>query len=224
MVRALVVVGAAALVAALVVLTTMGLDSGRTDPGSGGAATAPSDPTPDTEQPPGSPPTFRVTVRPGERADSAARARRPRTVTLPSGTDVPVDVATTSRRGLLRVPADITRAGWWDGGARLGDRYGAMVVASHVDSTEQGLGPFAELLDVAPGDPVTVASSRSSQEFTVDTVDVVPKTTLDTRDDLFSTDGPVRLVLVTCAGPFVPEQGGYQDLAVVTAVPVDDGG
>lgn len=32
----------------------------------------------------------------------------------------------------------------------------------------------------------------------------------------------LRLVLVTCAGPFVPARGGYQNLAVVTARPISD--
>jgi hypothetical protein len=165
------------------------------------------------------PPTFTVTARPGTPAGSQGRAQRPDTVTLPSGAAVPVRVASTSPSGLLQVPDDITVAGWWDGGARLGDAYGAMVVASHVDSPAQGLGPFAELLEVRPGDRVTVASSELRQRFSVTTVDLMPKTDLETGDAVFSTAGGNRLVLITCAGPFDPDRGGYQDLAVVTAEP-----
>lgn len=165
------------------------------------------------------PPTFTVTARPGTPAGSQARTQPPDAVTLPSGTSVPVRVVSTSAAGLLQVPDDIRVAGWWDGGARLGDTYGAMVVASHVDSTRQGIGPFAELLEVERGDRVTVASSGLSQGFAVDTVDLVPKVDLDTSDALFSTQGATRLVLITCAGAFDPDRGGYQDLAVVTAEP-----
>jgi hypothetical protein len=174
-------------------------------------------PTGSTSGPP--PPTFTVTARPGTPAGSQARTQRPERVTLPSGTSVPVRVASTSASGLLQVPDDITVAGWWDGGARLGDTYGPMVVASHVDSTTQGIGPFAELLEVSAGDRVTVTSSGLAQRFTVGTVDLVPKTELETSDALFSTNGATRLVLITCAGPFDPDRGGYQDLAVVTAAP-----
>ncbi len=138
---------------------------------------------------------------------------------LPTGTEVPVRLAPTGGQGMLQVPDDITEAGWWTGGSRLGDSYGAMVLASHVDSTTQGLGPFAELLAVATGDEVVVASDGLRQAFTVQSVDVVPKTELDTRDSTFATDGPLRLVLITCAGPYEPDLGGYQNLAIVTAVP-----
>jgi hypothetical protein len=165
------------------------------------------------------PPTFTVTARPGTPAGSQAQTQPPDAVTLPSGTSVPVRVASTSAAGLLQVPDDISVAGWWDGGARLGDSYGTMVVASHVDSTTQGIGPFAELLEMSAGDRVTVTSTGLTQRFAVDTVDLVPKTELETSDALFSTQGATRLVLITCAGRFDPDRGGYQDLAVVTAAP-----
>ncbi|MDQ3103817.1 MAG: hypothetical protein M3Q87_01100 [Actinomycetota bacterium] len=40
-----------------------------------------------------------------------------------------------------------------------------------------------------------------------------------TRGDIFAGSGPLRLVLITCAGSYDPQRGGYQDLAVVTARP-----
>jgi hypothetical protein len=215
----LVVVG----VAAIAWWAAGGDDSGTPSdadrsPTSPTATTTPSSsPTASTTAPP--PPTFTVTARPGTPAGSQARTQPPDTVTLPSGTSVPVHVASTSAAGLLQVPDDIRVAGWWDGGARLGDTYGAMVVASHVDSTTQGIGPFAELLEVERGDRVTVASPGLRQGFAVDTVDLVPKADLETSDALFSTQGATRLVLITCAGAFDPDRGGYQDLAVVTAEP-----
>jgi hypothetical protein len=39
-------------------------------------------------------------------------------------------------------------------------------------------------------------------------------------DALFRRDGPPRLTLVTCGGPFLPEVGGYRDNVVVVAEPV----
>ena len=58
-----------------------------------------------------------------------------------------------------------------------------------------------------------------SQVFAVDSIKVVPKTDLDTDDDIFSPDGSARLVLITCAGPYDADRGGYQNLAIVTATP-----
>lgn len=138
---------------------------------------------------------------------------------LPSGTTVAVRTASTGRRGLLRVPRDVRAAGWWDGGARIGDAYGAVVIAGHVDSVRQGVGPFAELLRARAGDRITVTGAATSQRFVVEAVDLVPKIGLSAREQTFAAEGPLRLVLITCAGPFLPAQGGYQDLAVITALP-----
>jgi hypothetical protein len=122
---------------------------------------------------------------------------------------------------LLQVPDGIRAAGWWDGGSRLGEQYGAMLIAGHVDSTTQGLGPFAELLGAEQGQRIDVAATGDRrQAFVVSGLDVIPASELRNRRDLFSEQGPLRLVLVTCAGPFIPSQGGYQNLAIVTAYPV----
>lgn len=215
---ALLVVVVAALVAAMVVTTREPAGEG-VEPDSPARPNPSASPEPGSEPTSASPPTYRVTARPGRPAGAQTSPTRPRAVTLPSGTTVPVGVAETGADGRLRVPADITRAGWWDGGARLGDRYGAMVVASHVDSTTQGLGPFAELLDVTAGEAIGVESSRFGQDYVVDDVELVEQDILDTRDDIFASAGPARLILVTCAGPYLPDEGGYQSLAVVTATP-----
>jgi hypothetical protein len=36
-------------------------------------------------------------------------------------------------------------------------------------------------------------------------------------DRLFARDGPPRLTLITCGGPFLPEFGSYRDNVVVVA-------
>jgi len=88
-----------------------------------------------------------------------------------------------------------------------------------VDSATQWVGPFAELLRARAGDRIAITGETATQRFVVDAVDLVPKISLDTREETFAADGPLRLVLITCAGPFLPAQGGYQDLAVITARP-----
>ncbi len=162
-------------------------------------------------------PTYEVTAAPAAEARSQRHPARPTSLRLPSDTEVPVRVAGTSDRGLLRVPRDIRAAGWWDGGARLADAYGAIVIAGHVDSATQGLGPFAELLNAQRDDRIVVRGRGAAQTFAVTSVDQVPKASLDTRDGIFAPTGRLRLVLITCAGAFDPANGGYQDLAIVTA-------
>ncbi len=162
-------------------------------------------------------------------APPAAVARRtgavvpqdPSSLVLPDGTEVPVRGVSTTRNGVLDVPPDVDHAGWWRGGSRIGDPFGASLVAAHVDSREQGLGPFASLLSVAPGSRVRLRSSGLVQDFEVRSLRIRPRGTIGERSWLHSPAGSRRLVLVTCAPPYDVSRGGYQSLAVVVAVPVD---
>jgi hypothetical protein len=152
-------------------------------------------------------------------AASQVVSERPRTIRLPSGTTMAVHRATTGRDGELMLPTNVNRAGWWDGASRLGDPYGAIVIAAHVDSFTQGLGRFAELLSMHPGDRVKVRSVNLRETFRVTSAKLVPKPLLTPRSYAYSGHGPSRLVLITCGGPF-DAVNGYHDNMVVSATPV----
>ena len=138
---------------------------------------------------------------------------------LPSGRAVRI-LAVSSRSDLvLDVPEDIDVAGWWRGGARIGDPFGSTLLAAHIDSLVQGLGPYAELLAVEPGARIVVTTDRLRQVFRVRSLRLLPRSLVDQATLLTSPGGPRRLTMVTCAGPYVPAEGGYQNLAVVTARP-----
>lgn len=145
----------------------------------------------------------------------------PRAVELPDGHRVDVRAVGTTRNGLLDVPEDIDVAGWWSGGSRLGDPFGSTLVAAHVDSRQQGLGPFAALLSARPGDRLRVWSDGLRQDFEVTSLRLRPQGTIGPDSWLHSPAGPRRLTLVTCAGPYDAAHGGYQNLAVVTAKPLE---
>jgi hypothetical protein len=130
-----------------------------------------------------------------------------------------VAVSTTSD-GVLDVPADVDVAGWWRGGSRIGDPFGAVLLSAHVDSATEGLGPYVELLGVRPGQSVVLTSQHLRQEYVIDSLRLLDKGPLSEHPWVYSAQGPHRLVLVTCAGPFDPSRGGYQRLAVVTATAV----
>jgi hypothetical protein len=212
------------LVAGVVVLLTVGTviavvvhrggnpSSNPSDHGRSGA----SGPRP---SPAGGGTTFDTTARPAVRAGGPP-PERPLTLSLPDSVRVPVQPAPTLADGSLGVPHDITIAGWWSGGARVGDPYGAMVIAAHVDSTIQGLGPFASLLSAHRGDRLTVSAAHLSQSFAVARIALVEKSDRSAVAAQFSGLGRERLVLITCAGPFIPAKGGYQNIAVITARPV----
>lgn len=144
----------------------------------------------------------------------------PSRIRLPDGIALPVRAVSTTANGVLDVPADLRAAGWWNGGSLLGDPFGSTLIAGHVDSLTQGLGPFATLLATRRGDRFVLRSNQLRQTFRAVSLELVPRDSFGQRSQLYSPSGPRRLTLVTCAGPYDPARGGYQNLAVVVARPV----
>ncbi|GCD90588.1 class F sortase [Nocardioides sp. LS1] len=199
----------------VVTLTALAaLLTGCSATGAGGAPAAEDAPTPAA--------TSAAPARPAavaQAAGSQVRPEVPRRVTLPSGRTLPVDPAGTRADGSLAVPDDIQRAGWWTGGSRLGDPYGSIVLAAHVDSFTQGVGPAVELLSARPGARIHLVGKRLSQWYRVTSVRLVPQADLSRQSVVFSGAGDRRLVLVTCGGVYDASRGGYQDNVVVVARP-----
>jgi hypothetical protein len=140
-------------------------------------------------------------------------------VRLPDGARLRVRAVATRQDGRLAVPDDVRVAGWWVGGARVGDPLGSTLVAAHVDSASQGLGPAAGLLSARVGQQVALRSVRLAQVFRVVSTRVIPRSSFAHRPRLVAPGGPRRLVLVTCAPPY-DASTGYRNLAVVVARPV----
>jgi len=175
---------------------------------------------------PAAPPAVRTQVP--EHAPGAHRARpatsqvvpeRPLELALPSGTTLAVEVSVTDADGRLSLPHDVDRAGWWRDGARLGQPFGAVVVAAHVDSFAEGIGPIAELLSSEPGDTLRLWSRTLTQQYVVTSARLVPRAALPGLAPLMSFAGGARLVVITCGGPYDAARGGYQDNLVVVAEP-----
>ena len=117
---------------------------------------------------------------PAQRTGTTPEA--PREIRLPSGETLPVRSVSTRPDGLLDVPDDVRTAGWWRGGSRLGDPFGATLIAAHIDSETQGLGPYVELLRVERNDEITVRSAHLVQHFRVTSLRLVPRTLPGRRD------------------------------------------
>jgi hypothetical protein len=130
---------------------------------------------------------------------------------VPSAVDVP--------NGVLGVPDDILRPGWWRDGAAPGDHAGAVLVAGHVDSASRGAGAFFGLASARSGMLVELRTRDGrTKEYRVVSVRLMSKEQLP--PDIYSRRGRPRLVLVTCGGPFDEARKHYRDNVVVTAVPV----
>ncbi|GGF41105.1 hypothetical protein GCM10011519_13540 [Marmoricola endophyticus] len=213
----------------LTVVTALLVNLGAQQPreSTSGSAVGSASAEPATPTPRPAPKLFTVTPDFSGGAGTAAvpaltgQTSPPVTLRLANDVVVPVRAVGTGADGSLDVPDDIRVAGWWQGGARLGDPFGSMLIAAHVDSRTQGLGPYSVLLSVGPGARFTATGERGlTQTFAVSERRVVARDKLDTVPDIFSPRGKPRLTMVTCAGPYDRSRGGYQNLAVVTAEPV----
>jgi len=164
-----------------------------------------------------------VPVHTADLADQTAEvAVPPVSVRIPAhDIDVPVDPVGVQADGQMEIPPLAERGGWYRFGAAPGEDAGTAVIAAHVDSiASAGLGPFARLKDLAPGDSVEVTlADGSRQDYAVTTVSQVAKPDVPWHD-IFVRDGAPRLVLITCGGVFHPAAGHYADNVIVTADPV----
>ena len=170
-------------------------------------------PTPAPEDSPG------VVARP---AAPVARDQTPAPVRLEApalGVDTAVDPVGVEPDGQMTIPAEVDRVGWYRFGPAPGAP-GSAVIAGHVDDREQGLGAMAPLREAEVGTEVVVTDAAGTvQRWRVVSRELIQKQVLP-LDRLFARDGPPRLTLITCGGPFLPEFGSYRDNVVVVAEPV----
>jgi hypothetical protein len=135
------------------------------------------------------------------------------------GVDAAVDVVGVEPDGQMTLPDDVDRVGWYRFGPAPGAD-GSAVIAGHVDDREQGLGAMAPLREAEVGDEVLVTDSAgTATRWRVVSRELIEKQVLP-LDRLFAREGPPRLTLITCGGPFLPEFGSYRDNVVVVAEPV----
>jgi hypothetical protein len=131
--------------------------------------------------------------------------------------DAPViAVGSDPRTGALDLPGDASIVGWYAPGSSPG-RPGTTVIAGHVDLAG-ARGAFFGLRTVDPGHRVVVTTADGvAHTYLTVARRTYPKNELPTTD-LFRADGPPRLVLVTCGGPFDAATHTYRDNIVVYAV------
>ena len=141
----------------------------------------------------------------------------PAVLTLPS-LGVTADVGPVdSVKGVLQVPDDVNRVGWWTGSASAGTRSGSTVIDGHIDSAVQGEGAFFHLADLGPGDPVTVRTTTGQTiRYTVAARRVYVKAQ-GLPAEVFTDPGYPRLVLISCGGSFDYSERSYNDNIVIYA-------
>ena len=132
------------------------------------------------------------------------------------GISLPVRPVGVEDDGSMELPRTVSRAGWYEFGARPADAQGTTVLAAHVDTRREGLGPFARLREAKEGSTITVAD-RSGDEHIYRVVDLmrVPKSRAP-LDQVFDRSGPARLAVLTCGGAY-DQDSGYRDNVIVLA-------
>jgi hypothetical protein len=137
------------------------------------------------------------------------RAVEPVRIELPTlGVRAPVTRVAVTPDGALTVPEDPRVIGWWADG---GD---ALVLDGHVDSAVAGPGALFHLVDLEPGDPVSLTGADGAvRRFVVAEVHDYPKATLPA--DVFRAAG--RLTIITCGGHFDRHRRQYDDNIVTFA-------
>lgn len=122
--------------------------------------------------------------------------------------------------GELAVPPSVDRVGWYLHGPGLEADAGSVVIAGHVDGATQGEGAFFRLHELHPGDTVTATGGDGAERhWRVVARERYEKAKIP-LDRYFARDGRPRLTLITCGGPFDPDNRRYRDNIVITATPV----
>ena len=118
----------------------------------------------------------------------------------------------------MELPETVREVGWYEFGSRPADRAGTTVLAGHVDTDREGLGPMARLAEVDDGALITVtARDGDVSRYRVRSVRKIKKQRVP-LDQVFAREGAARLVVITCGGPF-SRRTGYRDNLIVTAEP-----
>lgn len=122
--------------------------------------------------------------------------------------------------GILAVPDDPAKVGWWTGSVPAGSVAGSTVLDGHVDSAVTGTGALFALTRLAAGDAVSITTATGHVVHYAVTGRRIYTKHQALPPDLFATTGPPRLVLITCGGPFDASTRSYEDNIVVFAAPV----
>ena len=157
----------------------------------------------------------------GEAIASTTSVREPRAVRVQlttAGIDSAVRPVGVSPDGQMALPPSPEVLGWYRFGPAPGAGTGSVVLAGHLDSKRYGLGPLVGLREVDAGDGVRVTrSDGTAKRYTVLEVRRYDRQALP--EEIFARTGPERLRIITCGGEYLPDEGGYQQNLVVTAVP-----
>lgn len=123
--------------------------------------------------------------------------------------------------GAMELPEDPAVGGWYRHGSTLGDPEGVTVIASHSGSPRNPLGALYGLRHATVGDEFAVTDAGGAvRRYRVTSSESLGKEALD-FSPYFRRDGPPGVILITCGGEWLPDEGRYTENIVTLATPVD---
>lgn len=149
-------------------------------------------------------------------APAAPPTKQPGTVVLPGGGTAKLIHEDVGADGALPIPQSLGDAAWW--GAELGAAQGVTLFSGHINWKGQK-GPFDALWRLKTGQDIDIADTSGGHwTYRVSEISTIHKDELAARsEELFSPDGPHKLVLATCGGEYIGGTTGYEDNRIVTA-------
>jgi len=139
-------------------------------------------------------------------------------VVVPSlSIDMPIEPLGVDADNLMELPVSPFAAAWYRFGPAPASDSGATVIAAHVDSLAEGVGPFSQLRRAEIGASVTVVDAAGVEhEYRVVSVERIDKAEVP-LDRVFTREGKPVVVLVTCGGDWNRQAESYRDNYIVTA-------
>ena len=150
---------------------------------------------------------------------SSGRAVVPVRLQVPAARiDAAIDSEGVNADGDMALPETVNRVGWYRFGPAPGSAAGAIVLAGHVDSAQQGRGGLFPLAPVPRGTDIVVTKSDGrGWHYRLLSRELFAKRTIP-LGQIFARTGPPHLTIITCGGSFDRAALSYDDNVVVTAV------
>jgi LPXTG-site transpeptidase (sortase) family protein len=118
--------------------------------------------------------------------------------------------------GSMATPSSFTTVAWYELGAAPGAP-GNTVIDGHVNNALTKAGVFEHLNDLKLGDVIVVTDAQGRQlRYAVRDIEDYASDSAP-QSQIFATEGPSQLVLITCAGDWDPKAHSYDHRLVIFA-------
>ena len=135
--------------------------------------------------------------------------------------DANVDTLGITHSGHMAAPNNFSNVGWYKYSSIPGE-IGNTIIDGHYESGTNARklptpGVFQNLHMIQMGDDIQVLSANgTTHHYTVVSLTLMNKDASITP--VMTSNGTSRLVLITCAGTWLPQQGTFSERLIVTAV------